>query len=294
MTILVNSQTKTDKRKKHHPPRIDSCYNFAYEISPKPDGPLYEYYYSSKTDTLTFVQWNNNERTIQKIKLSSKDRNFLIKKGIETSEKIKFDTSHKPVRHSFSVVFQITHNFINKAVYIQDKFYFDKISDFLVQFNNMLPKKAQFEINNFSFAENKSEFIKPDTTMTIDLDYYVDSLHKKDKYLISYASKKPSVTFSYFDTIENKKKFKDPITIKPEILRQLQNKSIAYINSFYYQGKLFTRTNDNFEIFTIAYSVPGLFIEAKINSIEMAKKDEKAFEFLHFLNSNLDNKYQFD
>ena len=293
ISIISFSQNEY-KKNIHHHPLIDTNYFFSFEIRPNFNQPYYRYSFSSKTDTLSFVCWIGEKQTLIETKLSKETSDFIIKQGIEASENLKIDIKHKPINQEFDVTFQIAHNFDNKDIFIGDKFYLDKIIDFLKEFNNKIQKNCQFPINSFSFKTYNNTYAGSDTTVSVDMDYDGNREDIKDKNIENKSSNKTTFQIAYYDSILNKIKHKEKITFKSEIVTEFRERILEYINNFEYRNKVFKRTNTDFDRFSVAISVPGLMVITSINSIEKARTDKKVIKLIKFLNSNLERKYQFD
>lgn len=234
-------------------PRVDT--NFYFHIELRPQDDLYEYYYNTNSDTLEFVIWHDKKRTSVKTRIDTEYEAFLINNVIYSIDSLKIDKLHKPIRQYFSFFATISHNHSHKQIEIRDKFYLDKIFKMLLEFNSRLPNNAHFPVN-FNFTEYDSDYLGKDTVVGADINHFLNKENKKNKF-INCKVNRGLVDLTYYDTIENKVKYKQAIKFKGESLIAFQSKTINYINLFNLRGVKFTKTVDTPELFGVAYTVPG-------------------------------------
>lgn len=274
--------------------RVDSGYFFSFILQPDIQLSRFEYYFSSKTDTLIFRKYTNGKSTLLKMKMDRSMKNFMINEGVKTLEQLKFDETHVPQVSAFSILIDISHNFTTKAVFIEDHHYLKKMLIFLNQFNQRIPQSCRFPADSFSHNPLAGKTISKDTIFSIEQDYGYMREHKKDKYIVNRSKNKETFDLTYFDSIQQKKINSLPLVFKATEKAKLQKLCFDYANTFSYEKKLFKRTIIHPEIFIVIYTIPGLMIQAHTNSIEKAKKDKKSIQLLNTLNANLEKKYEFN
>jgi hypothetical protein len=291
LIILFSCSVKSvaqEKEPQTGPPE-DPEYQFTLIVRPGSDN--YEYRFKTATDTLEIKKWIDKTPRVVKIKVKKNLRKYFLNEVLTASENLKVDSLHKPFRSGSSVSLLVRYNFGMKVFNLLDPFYIEQLVPMLEGLNERLAEEDRFPMS-FKKEEQKSSMDK-DTIISVEIDHALGLTDKKDRRLVCKPGKWPAGEVDYFDTIAKIKKSKQPIVLRPAQVKGVKSRTIQYVNGFTLKDEKFTRTNLVLQNFVITYAVPGFFMGVEINSLEKAKQNKKAADYLQFLNSCLENKHRF-
>jgi hypothetical protein len=268
-----------------------------FELQDIETGKSFEYSLNSKNDSLQLDITQSKENFSGKHKLDKNKSLIIFEKGIIALEKINVDYKKETDLHcNFFVRLSFAHNFQGKTVYINDRYYFDQIVDYLLLFNENVPDVYRIPLSKFDFKLIDSiKKSKQYEAIGIDWKYnFFDNGHTKNKSIYYNTNHGDTLKVQYTAFKKHINNQFDTLILPHTTIDSLFLKSIRFINNYKYSKTMYNKENNDYENFEVSYYSGGINVIAGYKAFKLVDLNTDSKNLIRFLNTMISPKRPFE